>query len=121
MAKIHPYEYIYHNELVGGVRGAYGRYETDYWVAGMREAVEWLKSNEIKDPKRTYRILAHGKPFQSEHWFLPNMRRVKEGAVADYSLVMTRAGIGPALGERDRIIHRVERDGVPLVFVLKLR
>jgi hypothetical protein len=121
MVKLHPYEYIYHNELVGGARGAYGRYETDYWVAGMREAVEWLKRNEIKDQKRTYNISAHGKPFQSEHWFLPNMRRVKEGTPADYSLVMTRAGIGPALGERDRIIHRVERDGVPLVFVLKMK
>jgi len=121
MAKLHPYEYIYHNELAGGTKGAYGRYETDYWVAGMREAVEWLKKTEIKDPQRTYRVLAHGKPFQSEHWFLPNMRRVKEGEAADYSLIMTRAGIGPALGERDKIIHRVERDGVPLVFVLKLR
>jgi hypothetical protein len=119
MIKLHPYQYIYYNEGVGGVKGAYGRYETDYWVAGMREAVEWLKRNGITDPGRTYRIMTHGKPFQSEHWFLPNMKRVKEGEPADYSLIMTRAGIGPALGDRDRIIHRVERDGVPLVFVLK--
>ena len=27
----HPYEYIYYNQLVGGLNGAYGNYETDYY------------------------------------------------------------------------------------------
>jgi MFS family permease len=42
MIKNHPYEYIYYNELTGGLNGAYTRYETDYYYTGQTEASEWL-------------------------------------------------------------------------------
>ncbi|MBE9125815.1 MULTISPECIES: hypothetical protein [unclassified Coleofasciculus] len=45
MAKIHPYEYIYFNRLSGGLTGAVGRYETDYWGLSIREAMEWINKN----------------------------------------------------------------------------
>jgi hypothetical protein len=38
IVRLHPYEYIYYNELVGGVRGASGEYELDYWCTSYREA-----------------------------------------------------------------------------------
>ena len=45
----HPYEYVYFNELVGGVRGAYGNYEMDYYYHSQREATEWiLKNADVK-------------------------------------------------------------------------
>jgi len=37
--RLHPYEYIYYNELVGGVRGAAGRYELDYFCSAFRAAM----------------------------------------------------------------------------------
>jgi hypothetical protein len=42
---LHPYQYIYFNELVGGLPGANGRYELDYWGATYKEATEWLVEN----------------------------------------------------------------------------
>ena len=36
------YSYIYFNQLVGGLKGAYGRYETDYYFVGLKEGSEWL-------------------------------------------------------------------------------
>lgn len=53
MLQNHPLEYIYYNELVGGVKGAYGNYETDYWCQSTRPAIEWLIKNkpEIKNKK----------------------------------------------------------------------
>lgn len=39
---LHPYEYIYYNQFVGGVSGAAGRFETDYWVISYREAAEYV-------------------------------------------------------------------------------
>lgn len=36
---LHPYEYIYYNALVGGVRGAFRNYELDYWCTSYREAI----------------------------------------------------------------------------------
>ena len=38
MAGLHPQEYAYYNSLVGGVRGAYLRWEGDYWSNAMRES-----------------------------------------------------------------------------------
>ncbi|MCX6326667.1 MAG: tetratricopeptide repeat protein [Bacteroidia bacterium] len=38
----HPYYYLYYNQLVGGLRGAYANYETDYYYVGQTEASKWL-------------------------------------------------------------------------------
>lgn len=40
--RLHPYEYIYYNALVGGVDGAVGRYELDYWCTSFREAMVYI-------------------------------------------------------------------------------
>src|ERR1041384_5517648 len=31
IVRLHPYEYIYYNSFVGGIRGADGHFELDYW------------------------------------------------------------------------------------------
>lgn len=121
LALLHPYEYAYFNELVGGFKGAYGKFETDYWVASMKEAVKWLEANETKDPNRIYKIYADGKPFQSQAYFTPNMVFESNKENADYAIIMTRAGFKPAPEEENKVIHRVEREGSPLSFVLKLK
>jgi hypothetical protein len=40
--KLHPYEYIYYNSLVGGTGGAFRRFETDYWMTSSREVAKFL-------------------------------------------------------------------------------
>ncbi len=42
MVRLHPYQYIYFNELVGGLPGADGDYDTDYYGASYKEAFEVL-------------------------------------------------------------------------------
>lgn len=51
VAANHPYESLYYNEIAGGLKGMYGRYETDYYMLGIKEATNWLLKNEIKDKK----------------------------------------------------------------------
>jgi len=41
----YPYQYVYFNELTGGVKGAYGKYETDYYYHGLRGGCEWFEKN----------------------------------------------------------------------------
>ena len=41
----HPYEYVYFNELAGGIDKAYGNYEMDYYYHSTREASEWVIAN----------------------------------------------------------------------------
>lgn len=38
MARIHPYQYLAFNALTGGLKGAYGRFEIDYWGVSYKEA-----------------------------------------------------------------------------------
>lgn len=49
----HPYQYMYFNEIAGGIKGANGLYELDYWNQTPREAFKWLVENrpEIKNGK----------------------------------------------------------------------
>lgn len=39
MAVNHPNDYVYFSELVGGLRGAYGDYETDYYYNSLKKGV----------------------------------------------------------------------------------
>lgn len=39
--RFHPHQTVYFNQLVGGPRGAFGRFDMDYWGNCLREAVEW--------------------------------------------------------------------------------
>ena len=40
---------------------------------------------------------------------------------ADYAIIMTRAGIKPDPADEGKVIHRVEREGAPLCFILKMK
>lgn len=42
-ALLHPLEYVAVNSLAGGIRGAYGRFELDYWSAAGTEALRRLE------------------------------------------------------------------------------
>lgn len=42
MLELHPYEYAYFSPLVGGIAGAEGNYEIDYWNTCQRAASIWL-------------------------------------------------------------------------------
>jgi len=42
LVELHPYEYLYYNQIVGGVQGATRRYVMDYWVEVMPASVAQL-------------------------------------------------------------------------------
>jgi hypothetical protein len=44
LVRLHPYEYLYYNSLVGGLQGASRRYDLDYWFASMPEAIRQLEA-----------------------------------------------------------------------------
>ncbi|MDR3047000.1 MAG: tetratricopeptide repeat protein [Bacteroidales bacterium] len=51
--KNHPYEYVYFNELAGGMNKAYGNYEGDYYYHSTREATQWIINNAEKSGLET--------------------------------------------------------------------
>jgi hypothetical protein len=47
---LHPLEYVALNALVGGTRGGYDRFETDYWAVGATVALRRLEHRLDHDP-----------------------------------------------------------------------
>lgn len=74
LLKDYPYAYIYFNPLAGGLKGANGNYETDYYFVGQREASEWLI--EYLQQKKINDTVKVGSNFSAE-WYFRNNPLVK--------------------------------------------
>jgi hypothetical protein len=59
MIRNHPQEHVYFSSLIGGIRGAEGRFELDYWGAGYKQALERLLA---EDKRRDIRIALANRP-----------------------------------------------------------
>ncbi len=63
--RLHPYQYIYYNELAGGIQQGSQKYETDYWGTVYKELTEGL-----------LRHLAEARPSFSHPYVVINMEHV---------------------------------------------
>ena len=43
MTRLHPYEYVFYNHIIGGVRGAQTRFMLDYWGLAFKQAGHQLR------------------------------------------------------------------------------
>jgi len=116
--QLYPYQYIYFNELIGGVKGAFGKFETDYWGASLKEATQWLVINEIKDGDRVYKVKTSANPEQQTYFFKNNMSGNDGTENPDYYISLEDGHDNP-LKEKMKIIYMVQREGVLLSYVLK--
>lgn len=114
MKTLHPYQYIYYNSLVGGLKGANGKYETDYWGAANREAVEWFNKN-INDPNKIYYLITEGDPLSTGYYFKKNMFFTYDYNKANYAISFTRWNSDKKYS--GKIIHIIEREKVPLIYI----
>jgi len=110
--RLHPYQYTYYNQFVGGTREAVNRFETDYWLTCYKEAVEQLIPF-AEEPinlyvKREFYIAAYYAP---ENIDVQTYRR-KFVTRGDYVLLHSRANPGlQVLKDVNPYFMRVERDG----------
>lgn len=117
MAILHPYQYIYFNELVGGLPGANGKYDTDYFGASYKEAVEWFNRN-INDRTKQYKITTTGDPLSLIPYFEKNTSLHGDCNSADYFISYTRWYLHTVCA--GKIVYQVEREGVPLNIIKKM-
>jgi hypothetical protein len=109
---LHPYQYTYYNQFVGGTGEAALRYETDYWLTCYKEAVEQLIPVAVEPidlhVRREFYIAAYYAP---ENILVHDYRRraVEPG---DFVLSHSRANPGlQVLKDTSPYFMRVERDG----------
>jgi hypothetical protein len=128
MVQLHPYQSTYFNLLVGGVRGASGRYETDYWASAYKEAAEWINGNRKTTPGRVTTVLVAANPYSmacATHYLAPDIvaRRFQARGARGALPADTDYYIGSTRWELDRnfpespIAFRVERMGATLAVV----
>jgi hypothetical protein len=65
MVRLHPYEYVWFNQLAGGVRDAQQRYMLDYWGLAFKQAGEALRRElaargERPPPGRKWKVAVCG-------------------------------------------------------------
>lgn len=111
---LHPYEYVYFNELIGRIKGAKGKFELDYHGASYREAVLWLRDYlDRKKDNKVYFVKTCGHPASSTYYFSNKMRWTDNLKKADYFICYTRGEEYKLIGEKNTIFT-VKRAGVVL-------
>lgn len=97
MIGLHPDEYVYYNALAGGVDGAAGRFELDYWGNSYREGVRRLAAYIRDEEKRTgehktYQVMVCAEGSSAAYFFPKNMVLARNEHTADFYLSVTRLG-----------------------------
>lgn len=115
--RLHPYEYVYFNSFVGGLRGAAGRFETDYRGGSYKESVEWLR-DRLPSEGPPAKVFATGTAFQSGYFF---DRRMVWAGLDDADYLITNTRDDRHLPETPRqLLYSVDREGVTLGRVYRL-
>jgi hypothetical protein len=127
LVRLHPYQSSYFNALVGGLGGAAGRYETDYWVSSYREAMLWL--NERAEEKgRPLRVVVSATQLSitaATAYAAPSVKlqrlqvQRKRGPLPqgiDYFVSTTRYTGSENFPEAP-IVHRIGRDGATFTLI----
>lgn len=110
---LHPYQYTYFNAMSGGLNNAKGKYETEYWATGYKEAVESLAGR--LDSNKLYHI-ALGQPHYNAYYFFPqNFYFVKDQKLADFSICTTRLNLDSHFD--GDLFMTIEREGAPFVVI----
>ena len=106
MIRLHPYEYIYFNPITIGLYGAQGNFETDYWGASYKEAVEAVEAHTAGTVQKPILINASGNSYQLACYFNEGLAWTDDINKADYYLSTTRDGKDKQIGRascRERV------------------
>jgi tetratricopeptide (TPR) repeat protein len=123
------YFYIYYNQLTGGLKGAYGKYETDYYYISQTEASEWLirylESNKITGKIKINATYSVNWQFRSYSEIETSYFRYDERSQSDwdYAIVVNRY-ISPyklkqGFWPPQNSIHIIYADSVPICAVIE--
>lgn len=130
----HQYPYVYFNPWSGGLKNAFGNFETDYWGLAMKPAIDWMEDQKILDLPGPDSItiatsffynLNHQLPDQFRNKikvrYLRYSDRYKEDW--DYAIYPSRFISGAQLRSGswppEETVHSVMAEGIPLVAILK--
>lgn len=119
---LHPVQYIYYNGFVGGVSGAAGDFEMDYWLTSYREAASYI--NEHASPRAN--ILAWGSGYNGAredltvYSFASEDELLGSNETFEYAVISTRFFSHLDVFKDAPVVYEVRKDGTLLAVVKKL-
>ncbi|PKV49792.1 tetratricopeptide repeat protein [Aquimarina sp. MAR_2010_214] len=130
MVTNHPFQSMYFSPIIGGVKGAYGNYEIDYWGVAIKPAIEWLEENaeDISKEKPARVRMYYGEQLKAKYYLdkTSKLEYVLAGENTsdwDYGIVMlTEAKFDKNLKENWpplNTIHEIKVGDVPVCFIVK--
>jgi tetratricopeptide (TPR) repeat protein len=131
-----PNQYIYFNEFAGGVKKAYKKYETDYYMVSLKPGTDWIKQNILKnetsDSANPIRIISNAPADIMNYYFreykdkvkLPYTRYYDRGMYDwDYAIFFCNYidpyQITHNIWPPKNTIHTIDLDGVKICAVVK--
>ncbi len=136
----HPNEYVYFNELVGGIQKAWLSYDTDYYMNSIKQTAKWFKQTDAfkqADAQHKIRLTTNtldpvNHYFRNDtdkvkiiytKWYAPGNEKSRANRDWDFGIYNSRTvepsqlkyGIWPS----DKAIFKCEADGVPLSVVIE--
>jgi len=120
IVSLHPYEYMYYNSFVGGVSGAEGRFETDYWSTSFREAADYVNENAspnaniwVEGPDQTFAL------FLREDLKVYSSGEVERAEQYEYVVTITRYNFDETVYPEAEIVHKIMRGDAALTVIKK--
>jgi hypothetical protein len=120
IVRLHPYEYTYYNSFAGGMRGAFRKFEMDYWGTSYREIA--LHLNQTAPPNST--VWLEGPTHIFETYSRADMGmystyEVERADHYDYVVTLSRHDDDLSVYPDAPIIFAVGRDGAVLAVIKK--
>jgi hypothetical protein len=124
--RLHPDEYLFFNPLVGGLAGASRRYDTDYWVNIMPEAIDDLEHFLDRTegvagktpPRHRYLVAVCGEKLPFEKQADVRLELTRDPHKAEFFIAPTNNNCDRALD--GKVVANIERLGV-IIGVVKDR
>ncbi len=133
-ARNSPFMYTYFNPLAGGIGGAFGNYELDYWGTSVKQGVDWLDKEGIisVDQSDTITIATNfsfaarrytAKKYGGKVRVTYQRYRERGSREWDYAIWVNRFIDGSYLREdpwpTSKTLHEIKANGTPIAIVEK--
>lgn len=129
------YPYIYFNPIGGGIKGAFGKYETDYWGVSVKQGIDWLESQGIisENMQDTVTVMSDFSYALEKYLRKKYNGKVQTNYVQfrqrydkewDYAFFTSRFVRGSRFEvgtwpPKDKVVHTIDANGVPLLAIMK--
>lgn len=119
--RMHPYEYAYYNQFVGGVGGAFRRFETDYWLMCYKELLP-----QVTIPPKTGRLYVLRQPANAQLYAPAGLSILRydpdddQTSHGDFLLLPTRSNNDLQYHPEAPVVYQVQKNGAVFCLIKEI-